>query len=78
MPLIARIGSMRIMMFADDHNPPHFHVSTPDHDALILIRDLSLLQGQITTKNLEAVRRWAVVAENRRHLESEWRRLNER
>jgi Domain of unknown function (DUF4160) len=78
MPVIGRLGSMKIMMFADGHNPPHFHVSTADHGALILIRDLSVLQGQITAKNLDEVRRWAAVAENRRQLESEWRRLNER
>lgn len=35
MPVLMRLGNMKIMLFADDHNPPHFHVATPDHDALI-------------------------------------------
>ncbi|MGE6743325.1 DUF4160 domain-containing protein [Allorhizobium pseudoryzae] len=78
MPVLMRLGNMKIMLFADDHNPPHFHVATPDHDALILIRDLSVLQGQITARNLQLVREWASTDENRKRLESEWKRLNER
>ncbi|WP_137132090.1 DUF4160 domain-containing protein [Rhizobium sp. FY34] len=78
MPVIMRLGSIRIMIFADDHNPPHFHVSTPDHDALMRIDDLSILQGQITARTLQQVRQWAQMDGNRQHLEEEWRRLNER
>ncbi|MCA1409265.1 DUF4160 domain-containing protein [Ensifer aridi] len=78
MPLIARFGNVKLHIYADDHNPPHFHVSTPDHDALIQISDLSVLQGQITKRNLDTVVSWASVESNRKVLENEWARLNER
>lgn len=78
MPVIIRFGNVKIMMFSDDHNPPHFHVSTPDHDALIRLSDLSVLQGRITRKTLDMVQIWASEAKNRAILEREWSRLNER
>ncbi|MDB5523696.1 MAG: hypothetical protein JWM58_1459 [Rhizobium sp.] len=78
MPLMVRFGNVKLHIYADDHNPPHFHVSTPDHDALIQISDLSVLQGQITKRNLDTVIDWASVDENKKALEDEWKRLNER
>lgn len=78
MPVVFRFGSIKIHVFSDDHNPPHFHVSTPDHDALIRISDLTVLQGQITRKTLDLVQEWASKPENRVMLDQEWRRLNER
>lgn len=78
MPVIVRLGNLKIHVFSDDHNPPHFHVTSPDHAALIKISDLAVLQGQITRKDLELVLEWASKKANKQLLESEWRRLNER
>ena len=78
MPIIVRLGNLKIHVFADDHNPPHFHVTSSDHAALIRISDLAVLQGQITRKSLDLVLEWASKEQNRQLLESEWRRLNER
>ncbi|MBY4615714.1 MULTISPECIES: DUF4160 domain-containing protein [Rhizobium] len=78
MPVVVKFGNVKIHVYANDHNPPHFHVSTPDHDALILIADLTVLQGQITKKNFEMVIKWASETGNREKLENEWSRLNER
>lgn len=76
MPTIARIGKIVIRMFADDHNPPHFHVVTPDHAATVTISDLSILAGEMDRRSLETALAWA--AGNRRMLEHEWERLNQR
>lgn len=73
---IARLGNVLIRMFADDHNPPHFHVVTPDGEALVLLSDLSVLAGAIDRRSLEVVREWATM--NRGAMSNEWRRLNER
>ncbi|NTJ44001.1 DUF4160 domain-containing protein [Agrobacterium larrymoorei] len=78
MPLIVKLGNIKIHIYADDHNPPHFHVSTPDHDALVQITDLSVLQGRITRRAYDAVVLWASAKGNKKVLEDEWRRLNER
>ena len=74
MPTLVRIGRMRLVMFFRDHMPPHFHVSTPDGDAQIALADLSIINGQLRTSELEAVRRWARA--NIEFLEAEWERLN--
>lgn len=76
MPTIVRIGNVLIRIFADDHNPPHFHVITPDHEVIVLISDLSIMAGTIDRRSLDAALEWA--ASNRKVLEDEWNRLNER
>jgi hypothetical protein len=78
MPLVARLGNVKIHVCSNDHNPPHFHVSTPDHDALVLIADLTVLQGQITRRDLDTVIGWASIDKNSETLKNEWNRLNER
>lgn len=74
MPVLARIGNIKIHVFASDHNPPHFHVATPEHEALVAIADFSLLRGVLRRADLEVALGWA--RENRRLLEDEWNRLN--
>ncbi len=76
MPTIAELGNVLIRMFADDHNPPHFHIVTPDHEALIRLSDLSLLRGSIDRRSLKVALEWA--GGNMEVLDHEWKRLNER
>jgi len=76
MPTLVVFGTMKIRMFADDHNPPHFHIVTPEREALVRIADLMVLAGSIDRKSYDIACRWAL--ENRELLESEWSRLNER
>ena len=35
MPEIATIGGIRITMYYDDHNPPHFHVEYGEQKAVM-------------------------------------------
>lgn len=74
MPTIVEIGSIQIRLYAKDHLPPHFHISTPDGEAMVLLSDLSLLKGRIRQRDFETCRRWAM--ENRELLKNEWDRLN--
>ena len=37
MPLISIFGGIRITMYFDDHNPPHFHADYSGHRAVIRI-----------------------------------------
>jgi hypothetical protein len=60
---LAWLGVIQIRLYAKDHMPPHFHISTPDGEAMTLISDLSLLKGRLRRRELETVRRWAT--ENR-------------
>ncbi len=78
MPTIVILGKLKVQVFADDHNPPHFHAVTPDHEALIRISDLQILQGQIARRDYERLLDWASSNENRGLLEDAWKRLNQR
>ena len=75
MPTLVRLGNVLIRMFAEDHAPPHFHVVTPDHEAMVRIDDLQVYAGSIDRKSLSIAIAWA--AQNIELLENEWRRLND-
>jgi hypothetical protein len=73
-PTVAKIGSLKIQVFADDHNPPHFHVVTPDEEALVRIDDLTILRGSLRARVFRTAADWA--RGNREVLVDEWNRLN--
>lgn len=75
MPTLARLGNILIRIYAEDHVPPHFHVVTPDHEAMVRIVDLQVHAGSIDRKSLRTAIEWA--AQNIDLLEAEWRRLND-
>ncbi|AJY47036.1 DUF4160 domain-containing protein [Martelella endophytica] len=74
MPTIVKIGNIAIQIYADDHNPPHFHVVTPDHEAAVLLDSLELMVGSMDRKSLKAALEWA--RDNKEQLINEWNRLN--
>lgn len=76
MPTIASIDGIKIQVYADDHNPPHFHALKAEFEVLIRIGTWEILQGQMRRKDLETVLDWAKSRE--RELTNEWNNLNER
>ena len=44
MPEICRFFGIIISMFADDHNPPHFHIRYGDYNAIITL-DKGIVKG---------------------------------
>lgn len=76
MPTLLRFGNLKIQIFADDHNPPHFHLVTPEHEALIRLSDLVMIAGTMDRRSLELALDWA--RRNGKVLDDEWNRLNER
>lgn len=78
MPTIVMLGKVKVQVFADDHNPPHFHITTPDHEALVSISSLAVLRGSVSRRDLEAVIAWISEEKNRKEIEDAWDRLNDR
>jgi Domain of unknown function (DUF4160) len=76
MPTIVILGNVKIQMFAGDHHPAHFHVRTPDHEAMVQLVDFSVIAGAIDRRSLDLALTRA--RDHREALENEWRRLNER
>lgn len=54
MPEISRFYGIIILMFADDHNPPHFHVRYGDKRAVISVKN-GVVTGQMARKELVKV-----------------------
>ena len=76
MPTIHRFGSVSIKMYADDHNPPHFHIVSTDFQVLVRISDLSIIAGDAKPSDLAEALVWARL--NQLSLALKWAELNER
>lgn len=76
MPTRARFGSISLRMFADDHNPPHFHLKAPDFDVSVRIADFVVIEGKVARAKLLEPIAWA--EQNRAMLQAKWSELNER
>jgi len=59
MPELSRFLGISILMYFDDHNPPHFHVRYNDYRALISINELKILEGHLPARILGLVIEWA-------------------
>lgn len=46
-------------MYYDDHNPPHFHATYGENEALLTIDTLTILRGALPTRALRLVEEWA-------------------
>ena len=76
MPTLQRFGAVSIRMYADDHNPPHFHIIGAAFQVLVRIDDLSILAGDARRGQLADALAWA--RSNRDALLRTWLELNER
>jgi len=70
MPEICRFFGIIIRMYFNDHNPPHFHASYGDFEAIIRISDLKILQGGLPRQQRALVLGWAF--EHRDELVENW------
>lgn len=61
MPEISLFYGIRITMFYDDHNPPHFHVEYNGRKALIDIINAQVIRGSLPPKQLKLVLAWCVI-----------------
>jgi hypothetical protein len=76
MPTLKRFGAVSVRMYADDHRPPHFHITAPDFQVLVAIADLQVIEGEARPRQLAEALAWARV--NRETLALKWAELNER
>ena len=64
MPEISRFLGIVILMYFDDHNPPHFHVRYNDYRALVSIGDLAVISGELPPRISAPVLEWAELHKN--------------
>jgi hypothetical protein len=73
MPTVKNFGSYRIMLFAEDHNPPHVHVIGRDFQAKVRIREATVMAGTIPSRHRRQALAW--IGENRDRLTAMWNEL---
>ncbi len=70
MPTISTFYGILIQMFWSDHAPPHFHALYAEHEVLIDIRTLDILEGEMPRRALALILEWA--QEHRAELMEDW------
>jgi hypothetical protein len=74
MPKIKEFGAFRIVMYFNDHLPPHVHVIGRDFQALVRIVDAEVLEGELPIRHQREALAW--IKTNREELEAKWDELN--
>ncbi len=59
MPEISVFFGIRVTMYYDDHNPPHFHADYNDKKVIVDIQQGRVLKGAFPSKQLKYVLAWA-------------------
>lgn len=63
-------------MYADDHNPPHFHLVAVEFQVLVRISDGSVISGKAPSARIAQALAWA--KDNQELLTQHWAKLNQR
>lgn len=59
MPEISRFLGIVILMYFDEHNPPHFHILYNEHRATMDIRTLNVSVGSLPARVRGLAEEWA-------------------
>lgn len=79
MPTILRFRGLRVVIYANDHRPPHVHVIGPDREARIGLRDEREHPWLMTNEGLSRRQVAGILAEigrNRDFLIQRWREIH--
>jgi hypothetical protein len=75
MPELSRFLGISILMYFNDHTPPHFHVKYNEFRASVEISTLSVVEGEIPPRVHGLVTEWAEL--HRDELLANWNTLRE-
>ena len=59
MPEVSLFAGLRITMYYDDHNPPHFQADYAGNKALVDIQEGYVIRGGLPNRQLKFVLAWA-------------------
>ncbi len=74
MPTFYIVDGVKIELFFDDHNPPHFHAVFAEYDALIEISTSKILKGDLPKNKQKLILKWAY--KNKQTLIAIWNKLH--
>lgn len=62
MPRISSFYGLKIFMYGNEHNPPHFHAVYNEYEAIVEICDNpKVIQGELPSRGRKLVLEWAKV-----------------
>jgi hypothetical protein len=61
MPRISQFYGITIVMYYNDHAPPHFHALYADAEVLVIINTLETIAGGLPGRATALVLEWAVL-----------------
>lgn len=71
MPVISKFFGIDIMMYYDDHNPPHFHAKYGEYKALVDINKARIIDGFMPSSQMKLILAWAII--HREELLEDWK-----
>jgi len=75
MPEVSLFYGIRITMYYEDHNPPHFHAEYNGYRVLIEIENGTVLKGLFPFKQLKLVLAWNEI--HKEELLNNWKQMQE-
>lgn len=75
---ITTIKNLKVIIYSNDHNPPHFHVMSKDYEvnAKFLIETGELLSGEISSKDLKRIKAFYNSPKTKIIMEIIWKKRN--
>jgi len=61
MPEISLFYGIKITMYYDDHNPPHFHAEYNESKAIIEIEEARVIKGLLPSRQLKLILAWCIL-----------------
>lgn len=74
MPTLQRFDNSRVLIYIDDHPPPHVHVKLRDGRDCTVDIDSFEIKGRIAEREIREAPTW--IRSNQSFLFNEWRRNN--
>jgi len=75
MPELSRFLGISVLMYFNEHPPPHFHVRYNEYRASITIEDLKIMEGVLPARVLGLVIEWATL--HQQELSGNWKSIQD-
>lgn len=75
MPQISRFFGIVVLMYFNDHSPPHFHATYGEFEAVYVIETLEIMRGSLPRRAHGMVVEWSTL--HRDELRDNWNRASQ-
>jgi len=72
MPTVSQFYGISIRMFYNDHVPPHFHAVYAEHELIVGINPIAILEGSAPSRVRSMALEWAAL--HQQELQDDWDR----